>query len=421
MPRDGAGTYTLPAGNPVISGTTIDVIWANPTMSDIAAALTDSLSRSGSGGMLVPFLNADGSIGAPGISWVNETTMGIYRPAMNEMRVAIAGVNKTRWVAGAANFLQMFVDAAWRNVLNDYSDITLQGRLVTDDSTLTRAGFNVPLGVAPTVPVEGDMWKTATNLFAHVGGVSQSLLGSNFVPASTQASSVLRGDGVGAWVEETSVTISASGNVTIDNSLNLSDTVDNLSLITIAGVTSVAGTGGYGYLDWGGIQTRFDEVLSQQFTIAGLASLFVPTNYGAYVVRDINPVRPYFKDDGSQIYQLQYVQPPLFVNANQDFQTGETAFGMIGNACYYDDGSNYTVTLEDNGSDNFVPKSSFDILNPGSGVITIAQGTGTQLFLMDGAGGAVTGPANVTLSVGGVCTVFRRSSQQWVVFGTGLA
>ena len=49
--RDSSGTYSLPAGNPVVSGTIIETAWANPTMSDIASALTDSLSRSGKGGM----------------------------------------------------------------------------------------------------------------------------------------------------------------------------------------------------------------------------------------------------------------------------------------------------------------------------------------------------------------------------------
>jgi len=47
MPRNGSGTYTLPAGNPVISATVIRSTWANPTMSDIATALTQSLSKDG--------------------------------------------------------------------------------------------------------------------------------------------------------------------------------------------------------------------------------------------------------------------------------------------------------------------------------------------------------------------------------------
>jgi hypothetical protein len=47
MPRNGSGTYVLPAGNPVVPGTVIQTAWANPTMSDIAAALTASISADG--------------------------------------------------------------------------------------------------------------------------------------------------------------------------------------------------------------------------------------------------------------------------------------------------------------------------------------------------------------------------------------
>jgi hypothetical protein len=48
MPRNGSGTYQLPAGNPVITGTTISSSgWANPTLSDIAAALTASIAVDG--------------------------------------------------------------------------------------------------------------------------------------------------------------------------------------------------------------------------------------------------------------------------------------------------------------------------------------------------------------------------------------
>lgn len=47
MSRNGSGTYTLPAGNPVVTGTTISSTWANNTLNDIAAAITDSLAADG--------------------------------------------------------------------------------------------------------------------------------------------------------------------------------------------------------------------------------------------------------------------------------------------------------------------------------------------------------------------------------------
>jgi microcystin-dependent protein len=47
MARNGAGTYTLPAGNPVTTGTTISSSWANSTLNDIASGLTTSLAYDG--------------------------------------------------------------------------------------------------------------------------------------------------------------------------------------------------------------------------------------------------------------------------------------------------------------------------------------------------------------------------------------
>jgi len=47
MSRNGSGTYTLPAGNPVVSGTVIASTWANTTMNDLASAMTDSVAADG--------------------------------------------------------------------------------------------------------------------------------------------------------------------------------------------------------------------------------------------------------------------------------------------------------------------------------------------------------------------------------------
>ena len=44
MSRNGSGTYTLPAGNPVVTGTVIATTWANNTMNDLASAMTDSVA-----------------------------------------------------------------------------------------------------------------------------------------------------------------------------------------------------------------------------------------------------------------------------------------------------------------------------------------------------------------------------------------
>jgi hypothetical protein len=47
MARNGSGTYSLPAGNPVTTGTTISSTWANNTLNDIGNAMTASLAYDG--------------------------------------------------------------------------------------------------------------------------------------------------------------------------------------------------------------------------------------------------------------------------------------------------------------------------------------------------------------------------------------
>ncbi len=96
MPRNGSGTFNLVSGNPVVTGTTIESNWANTTLSDIATTLTDSLSRSGQGGMTAALRIADGSQGAPGVGFANETGSGFYRAGTGEVWAVVQGSQTLR-------------------------------------------------------------------------------------------------------------------------------------------------------------------------------------------------------------------------------------------------------------------------------------------------------------------------------------
>lgn len=95
MSRAAGGTYTLPAGNPVVTGTIISSTWGNTTLSDIATALTDSLSRSGLGGMTAPLLIADGTAALPAYSWTNEPSSGFYRIGAGNIGLSV--LNRLTW------------------------------------------------------------------------------------------------------------------------------------------------------------------------------------------------------------------------------------------------------------------------------------------------------------------------------------
>lgn len=81
MPRNSGGAYSLPAGQPVVTGTTISTSTFNALTSDLASELTDSLDRSGKGAMLAQFVAVDGTETAPGVAFSNDHSTGIYGAA----------------------------------------------------------------------------------------------------------------------------------------------------------------------------------------------------------------------------------------------------------------------------------------------------------------------------------------------------
>jgi hypothetical protein len=102
MPRNASGTFSLVSGNPVTSGTLIDATWANNTLNDIANEMTDSLSRSGEGGMLAPLRLTDGVQATPGLGFTNEPGSGIYRAGTNEWWSVAGGVQVQQHTANGA-------------------------------------------------------------------------------------------------------------------------------------------------------------------------------------------------------------------------------------------------------------------------------------------------------------------------------
>jgi hypothetical protein len=93
MPRNSSGVYQLPAGNPVVSGTLIESVWANATMSDVAQALTDSLDRYGRSTMAAPLLANDGTMAAPGVAFGSEASSGLYRKSSKVLGISVGGTD----------------------------------------------------------------------------------------------------------------------------------------------------------------------------------------------------------------------------------------------------------------------------------------------------------------------------------------
>lgn len=99
-----SGTFSLVAGNPVVTGTTISSTWANNTLSDIATnGLTLCILKNGTQTVTanIPFAGyfatnvgiraIDGTVGAPGLSFNNETDCGFYVAGTNNIGLSLNG------------------------------------------------------------------------------------------------------------------------------------------------------------------------------------------------------------------------------------------------------------------------------------------------------------------------------------------
>ena len=103
MSRNGSGTYSLPAGNPVVTGTTIASTWANNTMNDIASALTGSVAADGQTPMTGNLdMNTNKVVGLVAGTVAGEAVEydQFDTPTFNGNVTALADMN----VAGYANF-----------------------------------------------------------------------------------------------------------------------------------------------------------------------------------------------------------------------------------------------------------------------------------------------------------------------------
>ena len=187
MSRDVNGNYTLPSGNPVVPGTIIASTWANPTMDDIAQALTDSLDRYGRGGMVAALPFPDGTVGAPTFTWTNEPNTGLYRAGGQDMRATVDGADVFRFIAGDA---QVFKSAQWRGLAVPSLDngftafqtfeagallkgtTTMQGVAVFDGATahfVAAATFDSSVGVTGLITASGGVSGTSGSFSTTLG------------------------------------------------------------------------------------------------------------------------------------------------------------------------------------------------------------------------------------------------------------
>ncbi len=165
MPRNGSGTFTLVTGNPVVTGTTIESTWANNTLSDIATAMTDSLSRSGQGGMTAAFRAADGTASVPGIAWSSESGTGFYRSGSADTRLVITTTEVQKWLSTGTSVTGTF-SVSGAATLNNFSSssATLTGGTING---VAIGGSTPAAGAFTTLAASGNVTFDTDTLFVN--------------------------------------------------------------------------------------------------------------------------------------------------------------------------------------------------------------------------------------------------------------
>lgn len=147
MPRNSGGAYSLPAGQPVVTNTTIGSSVFNALTADLASEMTDSLDRSGKGAMLAQFVAVDGNETAPGVSFSNDHSTGIYGDAGDV--VVTSGGDLARF---------------------SHSGVTLAGPLIVTAQTQTThaAAYSSNWSDSTTVTY----WKDTVTGLVHIQGIA---------------------------------------------------------------------------------------------------------------------------------------------------------------------------------------------------------------------------------------------------------
>lgn len=86
--------------------------------------------------------------------------------------------------------------------------ISASGKLSLSSGTTGRATFNIPHGIAPTSPVDGDIWTTTSGMYVRVSGSTVGPLGQQFfiVSGFTGTALTLERGHAGDYIRTTSAT-----------------------------------------------------------------------------------------------------------------------------------------------------------------------------------------------------------------------
>jgi hypothetical protein len=319
MPRNGSGTYTLPSGNPVVAGTTIEATWANTTLNDVANEMTGSLSRAGSGGMTGPLRLDAGTAAVPALAWSTETTTGLYRAGTNDVRLAVATSDVMRWqAAGVSVTGTLGVSAA----------VTLSTTLaVTGAATLSST-----LAVTGTTTLTGAATLTA-NPTLSAGTANGVLFLDGSKVASSGSALTFDGTNLGVGTASPGVRLDVSGADGVRARVVATSSGTSGLLLSSAGVTAYALKAGNGDGSF-----RIDQDGTDRLTLASGGNLGIGTASPGAKLDVVGAIRStnagnenYFLSDGTNRSSIQQSGAGFYFNTNDNLAAHGSFFWRSSN------------------------------------------------------------------------------------------
>lgn len=429
MSRAAGGTYSLPAGNPVVTGTIISSTWGNTTLTDIATALTDSLSRSGLGGMTAALLGTDGAVGAPAFSFTNEPASGLYRIGAGSIGMSVLNRLVMSW--GSSGNIAIPRPASGVSLTISGTPSTGQS-LILDASAGNWGGMSLTTngssqwGLLNGIDAAGEF-----ALYNHQAGASQMRLTSagNFTFIAPSS-------GVPVTVNNTN----ASTSFVITNSISSSAAIPSLSLKTTAGNgfctlslganaagNPVAGTNDLalfinGATSDGTLLNRANAALNLgtnatarvSIAAAGNVTINGPASGIAATINGFSGTHStQIADSATALFNAGYLELPI----NTQNTAYQTVLADAGKAIYHSDGTARTYTIPANGTVAYPIGTTLTFINDASGAVNVTIAITTDTLQL--SPGGTTGSR--TLAQFGRATAHKVAATKWIISGTGLS
>lgn len=197
MSRNSGGVYTLPAGNPVVTGTPISSNWANNTFNDVATEMTNSLARNGFGAMLAPLKVPSGSSAVPTFTFSTDPGTGLYLNGAGELRVT---ASLTSIASFTASELRTFVPIAVETggISVEADGMSVAGGVIGTGAT-NGAGGSFTGGATNGVGLVAQGTGTGVGVYANGGGGTSAIPTEGVSAGGVFMSNQLTANGLFAW------------------------------------------------------------------------------------------------------------------------------------------------------------------------------------------------------------------------------